>query len=538
MPNEYPARISDLQRELAQRFVSPEALEAVLALTALRNPEGKSLTVIIGAGMRGIAGSERRVQHLACWHIGPKDAATLRDMAIATDEGAKISASAAFKEWMDKATVEWCPVRENRPEIVLRRDSGSRLAWWHGKRVTMLGCGALGSAIAPMLARAGIRKVLLVDNSAVGPGLLVRQGFNWRQIGYTKSSACRNNMRRIAPQIEVEEHSIDVIDALRSESERMFDADVVLNTTASARVSTALEKHFAHSTCERPPIVSMAIGHRAEQGLVTLAIDSVPGVAIDLDRRMKIALANSMNGADFLEEFWPTAPERARLFQPEPGCSDPTFVGSAADVLGLAAAMLNVASGWLDGGSRDVARGCAIRALHLLGQGPQGQEFTWPADRSLVERRNGYKLRISKEAEQEILGWMRRGDRIKRGAETGGLLFGQVDEFLRIIWVTEASGPPPDSICSDEEFVCGVAGTKELSAEKQLRTRGAVRFVGMWHTHPDGPAEPSERDLNSMQELWSIPEPLPRSFLMLIVGGTSRTSVFEGFLFGRAERAN
>ena len=56
---------------------------------------------------------------------------------------------------------------------------------------------------------------------------------------------------------------------------------------------------------------------------------------LDLDRRGKIAFANSAKGAAFLEEFWPTAEARPRLFQPEPGCSSPTFRGSFADVLGL-----------------------------------------------------------------------------------------------------------------------------------------------------------------------------------------------------------
>jgi hypothetical protein len=55
---------------------------------------------------------------------------------------------------------------------------------------------------------------------------------------------------------------------------------------------------------------------------------------VDLDRRAKIAFANAINGRHVLDEFWPSSSGSERLFQPEPGCSEPTFVGSAADVFG------------------------------------------------------------------------------------------------------------------------------------------------------------------------------------------------------------
>jgi integrative and conjugative element protein (TIGR02256 family) len=105
-------------------------------------------------------------------------------------------------------------------------------------------------------------------------------------------------------------------------------------------------------------------------------------------------------------------------------------------------------------------------------------------------------------------------------AETGGLLFGQIDDFLKIIWIDEVSGPPPDSLASSAGFVCGVAGTSELNAEKSARTRGSVRFIGMWHTHPYGRPRPSCTDLRAMSELWKLPYFTARHFLMLIVGGS------------------
>jgi len=241
-----------------------------------------------------------------------------------------------------------------------------------------------------------------------------------------------------------------------------------------------------------------------------------------------------MSGHEYLDEFWPEAGTRGRLFQPEPGCSDPTFVGSAADVLGFTAAFLNVGSQWLSG--RSLPRAAAMRAAHVRGQvgTPSLLEFKWNADREIVERKRGFQIRLGEDAERDLLAWIRRGARTRgKRVETGGLLFGEINEYLKVVWISEVSGPPPDSVASENEFVCGVLGTRELHDEKRGRTRESVRFIGMWHTHPGGIAEPSVTDLGAMEKLRRVPERSPRNFLMLILGGVLQTPEIEGYLFGR-----
>ncbi len=55
--------------------------------------------------------------------------------------------------------------------------------WLLGKSVLVLGCGALGARIAEHCARAGVRKLVVADNNAVGTGLLVRQPYEDADIG-------------------------------------------------------------------------------------------------------------------------------------------------------------------------------------------------------------------------------------------------------------------------------------------------------------------------------------------------------------------
>jgi integrative and conjugative element protein (TIGR02256 family) len=265
----------------------------------------------------------------------------------------------------------------------------------------------------------------------------------------------------------------------------------------------------------------------------------VPGIAHDLDRRLKLAFANSLSGEAFLNEFWPDRAVAERLFQPEPGCSDPTFVGSAADMAILSGRMLNVLSEWLDKGDGNRARGFAMRVTqnpNVVATVPDEAEFCWPADEVSADLQRGYQIRLSLTAKQQMLTWMRKSERDRgREIETGGILFGQIDDFLKVIWVTAASGSPSDSIASRTEFVCGTRGVAAMSMESATQTRGAALFIGMWHTHPGSVPNPSPTDRAAMRKLLGSPEFDGRHFLMLIIGGYAATPTIAGSLFKRDE---
>ena len=64
---------------------------------------------------------------------------------------------------------------------------GSPLHWLAGKRVLVLGCGALGASAAEACARAGVAALHLVDNGLVTPGILVRQPYGDADVGQPKA---------------------------------------------------------------------------------------------------------------------------------------------------------------------------------------------------------------------------------------------------------------------------------------------------------------------------------------------------------------
>ncbi len=459
--------------------------------------------------------------------------------ALRAEENDSKLAAAEFAAWAESAAINWCEVREERPEVVIPRDHSSPLSWWRGRCVTLLGCGAIGSVVAMLMARAGAAKIRLYDNRLVAPGVLIRQNYSRRQIGYTKVSATQVTLQAINPDLDVDAHNENVVTALRTNSDVLLDADVVINATASTRVASALEKTFRDRERPRPPIASMVFGHRADMALMTYAVQRATGVTVDLDRRAKIAFANVINGRYVLDEFWPLSSGSERLFQPEPGCSDPTFVGSAADVFGLSSILLNVLSRWLVTEDDTHARAFALASPSRFGKLslPAQFHFAWTRDHILDDSQQGYQIRLSEAAEKALMSWIRASHRqFGPAVETGGLLFGQIDEFLKLVWVNEVSGPPPDSLASPAGFICGVEGTAALNAEKLARSRGSIRFVGMWHTHPGGAPNPSCTDLRAMTKLWKRPDFSARHFLMLIIGGTEGWREMAGYLFARRRR--
>lgn len=165
---------------------------------------------------------------------------------------------------------------------------------------------------------------------------------------------------------------------------------------------------------------------------------------------------------------------------------------------------------------------------------PPEVEFAWHADAVLQDPQFGYHVRLSTAAESQMLTWIRKSERTSgKNIETGGVLFGQIDDFLKIIWVTAASGPPPDSVASRTGFVCGTRGVAEANAALSAQTRGAASFVGSWHTHPGSAPIPSTIDQGAMEKLLGSPDFSGRQFLMLIIGGYAASPTIAASLFKR-----
>ena len=103
--------------------------------------------------------------------------------------------------------------------------------------------------------------------------------------------------------------------------------------------------------------------------------------------------------------------------------------------------------------------------------------------------------------------------------ETGGVLTGIVDIPAKRIQLVDAAPAPPDSKASACGFERGTSGVQEYLERVYEQTRGQVRYVGEWHSHPPRvPALPSPTDRYQIDWLATLFDMDTLPALMLIAG--------------------
>jgi molybdopterin/thiamine biosynthesis adenylyltransferase/proteasome lid subunit RPN8/RPN11 len=537
--SEYPRTADDVLALLARQGVERHAVERLLASVTKTNRllsgqrgnrdvvSGAALYFVIGTPTLGVVGSAERKLHLAVWRVQPVTNPTPRQTL-----NRRRATPAHVPAQLSGAPALWTAVLDARPGIIARRDGASSAFWLMDKQVMVLGTGALGAPIAIACVRAGVRKIILVDRGFVHPGVLVRQPYDDIDIGTLKVDALARRLRAIAPSVEIEARSDNIVTTMFNDETPPPEVDLIIDATADRAVRTLLERHRTLYRDRWPTTASVLIGHEATHGIATVTRPGASGGGADILRRLGLALRARPDAAltDAVADFFPDPP-RTTFFQPEPGCSDVTFVGSLPDVAGLAGQLFAGVLAALDG---DEPAG----AMHALlvhmpsfpdkqsGAGPRW--FHWPND-TVVRADNGrYEVRISPLAAAEMRAEARKGRRVRTArVETGGSLLGAFDTATGVLWIDEATPPPPDSVMSEIYFRHGTEGVADRITARVDATARVTSFVGMWHTHPQGDALPSELDKAGVAQLVvPLPNTPPRAS-MLILGGHER---WEGWL--------
>ncbi|MEO1727971.1 MAG: ThiF family adenylyltransferase [Bacteroidota bacterium] len=528
----FPETLGDLIRSLERAGVDPRDVVAHLARVIRLGSRDTPALLVLGVPLRrsdlpsSNTGDETARKHALTTVLFSDQASKLLWNAGGTRQ--REQAISAVLEQADALKAFVLFGRDARPGVVTRRDRRTPMSWFHGRSAAVWGTGALGGPIAMYLARAGVRRLILRDYGRVHTGLLVRQPFAANDAEALKAKALAHRLRQIRPDLDV----VVVTDDLRGDQLAVEEwnggVDVVINATASTPVRVALDHARAATLRENSPtvpILTVGVDGNAERGFARLLPAESDQSIEELDREFQIQAASTPELASYAAAFFPRPDVETMPFYPEPGCSDATFAGSAADLAVLAGSMLNWAAKTLqsdsDGHPPLLGRGlfCAPPHVSLDDDGRGAHLLTTTQRRSLPDSRGEYEVRVSPAALTHIEEHIRdAASRLGPDAETGGLLWGGYDDAQKIIWVDGASRAPKDSSETPSRFVCGVEGVCEKADEWEAKSGGVVRFAGTWHTHPQGGVEPSARDRASAADVCTRNEPLPRRFLMLIVG--------------------
>jgi len=530
---EYPLTGAQLLNELRRQNTSSVGLFALMGQalrvnTILTGGAAPPLFTILGAPGLGIRGQELAT-HVVAWELTPDAGTVLTPMreVIAPTDDADAQAEGELlldraQGWLADVQLRWVRIHESRPEVTVRRDNDTPAALLRDRKILILGVGALGAPVAEACVRAGAAEVAIVDKGLVHPGILVRQAYTDDDIDEAKAAVTAARLGEIYPQTPVTFAPADAV-SIVTDASQLEQFDLVIDATADRIVRHVIEDQRRAHGQNWPHLITMMIGPKAARGIVTVNPASSCSGAVDLLRRLSLHARQSPDLTDVVADFYPDH-QGWDLFQPEPGCSDATFVGGYADVTGLAGQLLTAGLAELAGSKPSPA---AI-VVRMPGAGGRTDRITWPPDRVFEDPVGEVQVRLSRSAAGELHAEARRGARVRgRRVETGGMLFGSYDPAAGILWIDAASGPAPESVLSADYFRHGTKGTDELRASYRDSSARTIDFVGFWHTHPDGEAAPSATDWDGMTGLVDR-VPGCRYALMMILGGSGST--WDGWL--------
>ncbi|OWV08093.1 MULTISPECIES: thiamine biosynthesis protein ThiF [unclassified Fibrobacter] len=130
------------------------------------------------------------------------------------------------------------PSREEMLSALVERQGAENVQKLQAATVAVCGLGGLGSNVAIALARAGVGKLILIDFDCVDVTNLHRQQYKASQVGVAKAVALPENLREIAPYIELESHQVRVTE--ENVMELVGTADVVVEAFDNAEAKAML----------------------------------------------------------------------------------------------------------------------------------------------------------------------------------------------------------------------------------------------------------------------------------------------------------
>ena len=138
------------------------------------------------------------------------------------------------------------PSREEFRRALVQKQGEEIVQKLEQATVAICGVGGLGSNVAINLARAGIKKLILVDFDRVDVTNLQRQQYKASQVGEPKAFALVENLKEIAPYTEFEAYDEKITE--ENIDKFVANADVVCEAfdnpeTKSMLVNAVLEKY-------------------------------------------------------------------------------------------------------------------------------------------------------------------------------------------------------------------------------------------------------------------------------------------------------
>lgn len=138
----------------------------------------------------------------------------------------------------------------------------------HASSVAIVGCGGLGSNVAAMLLRSGVRSLTLIDFDVVDASNLNRQLFFRDQIGRPKTEALAETLLRIDPEARLTLHTCRV--TIENLVVLVRDADVIVEAVDSAATKAMIVNTCMTALQDTPLVTASGLaGYGSANAIVT-----------------------------------------------------------------------------------------------------------------------------------------------------------------------------------------------------------------------------------------------------------------------------
>lgn len=354
--------------------------------------------------------------------------------------------------------------------------------------VSLIGAGAIGSAVFNHLARSGLADAVVYDDDSVRPHNLTRHTANTDQLYKAKADAASELMRGLVRDMDL------LVEAIEQDVTQMPVGDLaaaladrlVIDATADERVRLKMDEVRDGAALT---VVRTEMFHEGRLGVTFVA----PPSSATLSDMMRMLVAEAPH--DQAVAAWLEHEERYPL-GPDPllagfGCTSQTIH------LPLHAVEQHASVATATIVNDRASAGIAINPLD-----PQYRPTGWrwlpvaPFATLVPATEPGWRVRLSAAAMETIVSARKQA----LPAETGGYLYGAWDPASCTITVTSATTLPPGSVATPTSLQLGPAGATAEERRLIHKTRGRVYLCGTWHSHPNGSARMSGRDFATMQE--------------------------------------
>lgn len=360
------------------------------------------------------------------------------------------------------------------------------------QRVLIVGLGALGSCLSEMLVRGGLRQLGLADFDVVAPGNVCRSRLRFSDTQASKIHSHREHLLALSPFLTVTTHpfvatTLPGAQDWTETAEWLRSYDWVFDCSADNQVLATLQ-----AAVPAAQLVHLSITEGAEQ-----LIAVVGNMACPLGERRQLLLAQLAR---------PAYPE----FREGTGCWHPTFRAAGADV----EALLGLAVGELAAQLHE-HQALSTFCLHRT----PGRGIRVSTDHLYTQVKLGLSLLVTGECLDQLV----QLTHYHQPKEFGGVLVGSYCADGHCAVVSQLIIPAkyrqsPTSFAPDP-----------ASINEQLRALSApLHYLGDWHSHPNGPAQPSATDRATLARLAAHPQVQTHTPLLLIVQ-TRQQQVFPHF---------